>query len=84
VQQIAFQKVGQNLYRLESTGRDYALLKRADKQFRRSLKTKNRKQTEHRLDELCEQVGELATSAEARDFFEDLAKRWLSLCCVPC
>ena len=33
-----FRKVGQNLYRLEPSGTYYALLKRAGKQIRRSLK----------------------------------------------
>ncbi|MFT3782462.1 MAG: site-specific integrase [Nibricoccus sp.] len=76
---IAFQKVGTNLYRLESTGGYYALLKRADKQFRRSLKTKDRKLAERRLTELREKVGGLTTTDEARVSFEDLAQRWLSL-----
>jgi integrase len=40
---IVFQNVGPNLYRLESTGGYYALLKKGAKQFRRSLKTKGRK-----------------------------------------
>lgn len=77
--QIAFQKVGQNLYRLESTGGYYALLKRADKQFRRSLKTKDRKLAERRLSELREKVCGLTTGDEAKVSFEDLAKRWLNL-----
>jgi len=47
---LAFQKVGQNLYRLESTGGYYALLKRADKQFRRSLRTLDRKLAEDTKD----------------------------------
>jgi hypothetical protein len=33
--------VAENLYRLESSGGYYALLKRGDKQFRRSLRTKD-------------------------------------------
>lgn len=76
---IAFQKVGQNLYRLESTGGYYALLKRADKQFRRSLKTKDRKLAERRLTELRDKVGGLTTTDDARVLFEDLAQRWLEL-----
>jgi len=63
---IAFQKVGQNLYRLESTGGYYALLKRADKQFRRSLKTKDRKLAERKLSELREKVCGLTTGEKAR------------------
>ena len=35
-----FHKVAENLYRLESSGGYYALIKKSGKQFRRSLKTK--------------------------------------------
>jgi len=38
--QPVFHKVAENLYRLESSGGYYALIKKGDKQFRRSLKTK--------------------------------------------
>jgi hypothetical protein len=41
--QPAFHKVAENLYRLESSGGYYALIKKSGKQFRRSLKTKDRK-----------------------------------------
>ncbi len=74
-----FQKVGPNLYRLDSTGGYYALLKRADKQFRRSLKTHDRKLAERRLSELREKIGKLTTDDDARVTFEDLAKRWVDL-----
>jgi hypothetical protein len=40
------------LYRLESSDGYYALLKRGGKQFRRSLKTKDRKLADRRLNEL--------------------------------
>ena len=63
--QPTFNKVGENLYRLESTGGYYALLKRGDKQFRRSLKTKDRKLAERRLAEKQEQLaGSSKTSAK--------------------
>ena len=74
-----FQKVGPNLYRLDSTGGYYALLKRADKQFRRSLKTHDRKLADRRLSELREKVGNLTTDDEGRVTFAELAKRWVSL-----
>jgi hypothetical protein len=38
-----FHWVAENLYRSESSGGYYALLKHGDKQFRRSLRTKDRK-----------------------------------------
>ena len=41
--QPVFHKVAENLYRLESSGGYYALVKKGGKQFRRSLKTKDRK-----------------------------------------
>ena len=74
-----FQWVGPNLYRLDSTGGYYALLKRADKQFRRSLKTHDRKLAERRLSELREKVANLSTEDEARVTFAELATRWVSL-----
>jgi hypothetical protein len=49
--QSLFHKVGENLYGLESSRGYYALLERAGKQFkqfRRSLKTKDRKLAERR------------------------------------
>ena len=46
---IVSQNVGPNLYRLESTGGYYALLKMGAKQFRRSLETQGRKLAERRL-----------------------------------
>ena len=73
---VVFHRVAENLYRLEQSGGYYALLKRADKQFRRSLKTKDRKLAERRLSELRAQVGKLTTGGEARLSFEDVAQRW--------
>ena len=59
-----FNKVGENLYRLTAPGGYYALLKRGDKQFRRSLKTKDRKLAERRLAELRQLIGNLSTAAD--------------------
>src|SRR6266480_2572609 len=50
--QSVFHKVAENLYRLESSGGYYALVKKGDKQFRRSLKTKDRKLADRHLKEL--------------------------------
>ena len=49
---LVFNKVGENLDRLESSGKYYGLLKRAGKQFRRSLTTTERKLVQRRLAEL--------------------------------
>ena len=75
---IVFHRVAENLYRLEQTGGYYALLKRGDKQFRRSLKTKDRKLADRRLAELRAQVGNLTTSDDARLSFDEIGKRWMA------
>jgi hypothetical protein len=73
-----FHRVAENLYRLEQSGGYYALLKRGDKQFRRSLKTKDRKLAERRLTELRAQVGNLTIGDDARLSFEEVAERWMA------
>ena len=72
-----FNKVGENLYRLESSGGYYGFLERAGKQFHRSLKTKDRKLTERRLAELRQQLSNLSLTEDASVSFEDVARRWL-------
>jgi hypothetical protein len=65
------------LYRLESSDGYYALLKRGGKQFRRSLKTKDRKLADRRLNELRTKIGCLKISADAKFNFEQAANLWL-------
>jgi hypothetical protein len=67
----------QNLYRLESTDGYYALLKRGGKQFRRSLKTKDRKLADRRLNDLRAKIGCLNISPDAKLNFEQAANLWL-------
>ncbi len=74
---VVFHRVGENLYRLETSGGYYALVKRGGKQFRRSLKTKDRKLAERRLNELRSQVGNLKITEESRLSFEEMAERWM-------
>ncbi len=69
-------KVAENLYRRESSGGYYALVKRTGKQFRRSLKTKDRKLAERRLGDLKGKIGALRISDDAELNFEQLAKYW--------
>ena len=70
--------VAENLNRLESSDGYYALVKKAGKQFRRSLKTKDRKLAERRLNEIREKIGQLSASDDAKLSFEEIAKnRWL-------
>jgi hypothetical protein len=54
--------VAENLYRLESSGGYYALLKRGDKQFRRSLHTQDRKLAERRLAEPRDPLAALSSA----------------------
>jgi hypothetical protein len=74
--QPVFHKVAENLYRLESSGGYYALVKRAGKQFRRSLKTKDRKLAERRLSDLKAKVGALRISDDADLNFQQVANYW--------
>jgi integrase len=76
-EQPVFHKVAENLYRLESTDGYYALLKRGGKQFRRSLKTKDRKLAERRLNDLRAKIGCLKISPEAKLNFQQAADLWL-------
>lgn len=78
VRKVVFHRVAENLYRLESSGGYYALLKRSDKQFRRSLKTKDRKLADRRLAEMRGQVMHLRITDDARLLFKDVAERWIA------
>jgi len=71
-----FHRVAENLYRLETSGGYYALIKRGDKQFRRSLKTHDRKLADRRLVELRAQIGNLTIGGDARLTFDEVAERW--------
>jgi integrase len=77
VGQPVFHKVAENLYRLESSGGYYALIKKSGKQFRRSLKTKDRKLADRRLKELKGQIGCLTLTDDAKLGFGAVANRWL-------
>lgn len=79
-QSVLFHRVGENLYRLATTGGYYGLVKRGGKQFRRSLRTKDRKLAERRLAELRDKVANLALTEDSRLPFEEIAKRWISVC----
>jgi integrase len=76
-EQPVLHKVAENLYRLESSSGYYALIKKGGKQFRRSLKTKDRKLAERRLKELKGQIGCLTLTDDAKLGFEAVASRWL-------
>ena len=76
-EQPVFHKVAENLHRPESSGGYYALIKKGGKQFRRSLKTKDRKLADRRLKELKGQIGSLTLTEDAKLGFGAVANRWL-------
>lgn len=72
-------KVGECPYRRGERGTFYAIIKRYGKQFRRSLKTHDRKLAERRLATLREQLRRI-NGAIATDLwtFDELAARWFT------
>lgn len=73
-----FRKVAECLYRHESSKVYYALVKRSGKQYRRSLKTQDRKLAERRLGDFRQKIGQLSLTASPTQItFSDLAGRWL-------
>lgn len=74
---LPFDKVAENLYRHKSSNKYYALLKRGGKQFRRSLKTTDRKLANSRLANLRREVANLTLSQDSKAGFEDIANTWL-------
>lgn len=70
--------VGENLWRLESSGIYYAILKRGRKQYRRSLKTSDRALAKQRLREFQDGVSRLSTTEDGSDSFDQMADRWLT------
>ena len=71
-----FHKVAECLYRHESSGTYYGLVKRSGKQFRRSLKTDDHQLTNRRLSALRDKVGRLSNAKSARRItFMELSDR---------
>ncbi len=78
--QAGYTQVAECLFRHDSSGKYYALLKRSGKQIRRSLKTTDRKLAERRLADFREKVGQLdLANGRGKMAFTDLAKRWLDV-----
>ena len=72
-----FHKVAECLYRHESSGTHYGLVKRSGKQFRRSLKADDRQLASRRLADLREKAGKLSNVKSARRItFKELSERW--------
>lgn len=75
-----FVKVAECLYRNQSSGTYFALVKRKGKQIRKSLKTKDRKLAERRLREFRKNAERLTASTSDRKApFSNVAKRWLKV-----
>jgi integrase len=71
-------KVAECLYRHTSSGTYYGLVKRSGKQYRRSLKTKDRKLAERFLTEFRQKVERMDhTKVRTSLTFEECAKLWL-------
>ena len=78
--QPSFAKVAECLYRNESSGIYYALVKRHSKQFRRSLKTADCQLARRRLAEFRDKVTRLSQTQRATSLtFDELATRWFDL-----
>lgn len=76
--QPTFAKVAECLYRIESSGIYYALVKRHGKQFRRSLKTSDRQLAKRRLADFRQKVTRLSQTKHASALtFDELTDRWL-------
>ena len=75
-----FHRIGENLYRLKSTGTYYALFKRGGKQIRKSLKTTDKDLAKRRLSTQREKVSRLNTDKDTRNIsFAELSGRWLDI-----
>ena len=73
-----FVRVAECLYRNRSSGTYYGLVKRSGKQYRQSLKTKDRKMAERKLRRFREKASRLtSTGPRSRILFAELAKQWL-------
>ncbi len=76
--ETTFELVGECLYRNASSGTYYALVKRGGKQFRRSLKTKDRALANRRIREYRSKITQLTdVSGGARVTFVELSERWM-------
>jgi hypothetical protein len=76
---LNFLHVGQNLYRLQSSGTYYALIKQGGKQIRRSLKIQDAAIARRRLRQFSDKVARLNKAKGASSIlFDQLSQRWLN------
>jgi integrase len=77
--QATLVKVAENLYRNESSGTYYALVKRSGKQIRRSLKTKDRKLADRRLRTFQNDMDRVdPAKGRVNISFKEMSERWLA------
>src|ERR1051325_7128548 len=72
----ALVQVAENLYRSDSSGIYYSLFKRGGKQFRKSLKTDDRKLADKRLAEVRAKVDNLVSTGDAKLTFRQVAEKY--------
>ena len=78
--QRTFKNVGECLWRHTQNGIYYALIKRKGKQYRRSLRTKDRKLAERRLASFRLQIDRISRKSGTKNLtFKDQASRFLSI-----
>src|SRR5436190_18379485 len=75
-QQAKLVKVAENLYRSQTSGIYYSLFKRGGKQFRKSLKTDDRKLADRRLNEVRGKVDNLVSTGDAKLTFWQVAEKY--------
>ena len=76
--QPEFAKVAECLYRNQSSGTYYALVKRNGRQIRRSLKTQDRKLAERRLKDFRQSAERLSEGKDVKRLtFSELSERWV-------
>lgn len=75
--QQELQRVGECLYRSQTSKIYYAIIKRGGKQIKRSLRTKDGMLARRRLSDLMDQAVALSQCKDSKVSFEAMASRWL-------
>lgn len=75
-------RVGECLYRSQSSNIYYAILKRNGKQIKRSLKTTDAPLARRRLKDLKDQAASLSINGTNKATFSEIAQRWLKMATV--
>ena len=70
-------RVGHRLYRSQNSRTYYAILKRGDKQIKRSLKTTDSALAKRRLSDLADRAAQLTPGRDSAITFQELGEQWL-------